>query len=316
MSAAQQFSARRRPGPILGLAAVALVTLAAGCASAATTRDVSRAPGQSRPTADPAPFSEAFTPEQARRISQAQAHVRQSAGEYELDPHLVNAVIWVESRFVPDAKSPAGARGLMQLMPATATGLAKQLGERRPRSYDPAFNVRAGSYYLRRLIDRFDGDLELALASYNAGAGNVNKWVESGAGLPDHSRDYVAKVLEARARFAGTSVDAPSVAPVPTETTMENKDTLAEGSQPSQAELEQPGRALPTATPSVSLHANGPVENFEPVFEPHPELDANPAPTSPPTPTAAESGEGTPPPDSDGDLEPTLGKGVLPGVGD
>lgn len=107
----------------------------------------------------------------------------QAAG---IDPALVEAIIANESGFDPKATSRAGARGLMQLMPETAASL----GVLDP--YDPAQNVRGGTRYLRSLLDRF-GDLELAVAAYNAGAGAVERY----GGIPPYpeTQNYVRHVL-------------------------------------------------------------------------------------------------------------------------
>lgn len=104
-----------------------------------------------------------------------------------LDPDLVHAVISVESGGNPDAVSSKGAMGLMQLMPGTAD----ELGVIDPM--EPADNIRGGVKYLAGLIDRFDGNLEHALAAYNAGPGAVQKY----GGIPPYleTRQFVKKVL-------------------------------------------------------------------------------------------------------------------------
>ncbi len=109
------------------------------------------------------------------------------AAEYELDPALIRAVIQVESNFNRKAVSPKGAQGLMQLMPATIWRLS--VGD----AYDPHENIGAGVRYLRQLMDRFQGDLTLVLAAYNAGENAVLRY----KGVPPYkeTRDYVTKVL-------------------------------------------------------------------------------------------------------------------------
>lgn len=104
-----------------------------------------------------------------------------------LEPRLVRALIQVESAWNPAAVSRVGAVGLMQLMPATASLL--QVSD----PYDPGENVRGGTAFLRRMIDRFDGRLELALAAYNAGPEAVERY----GGIPPYAetRNYVRRVL-------------------------------------------------------------------------------------------------------------------------
>jgi transglycosylase-like protein with SLT domain len=110
------------------------------------------------------------------------------AGEREgVDPRFIHAVIKQESRYDPHAVSYVGARGLMQMMPATA----KRFGLKNPD--DAAANVEAGTKYLKWLLKRFDGDVSLALAGYNAGEGSVDKY----KGVPPYSetQNYVKKIV-------------------------------------------------------------------------------------------------------------------------
>ncbi len=111
-----------------------------------------------------------------------------AARRHSLDPDLVQAVVAVESGFRPDAVSPKGAQGLMQLMPATARSLGVK------DSLDPAANLDGGTRHLRALIERYDGDVKRALAAYNAGEGAVARH----GGVPPYPETvaYVRKVLE------------------------------------------------------------------------------------------------------------------------
>jgi soluble lytic murein transglycosylase-like protein len=113
--------------------------------------------------------------------------VAEAAQRHGLDPALVRAVVGVESGFQPEAVSPKGAQGLMQLMPATA----RDLGVTDP--FDPAANLDGGSRYLSSLVARYEGDLTRALAAYNAGMGAVARH----GGVPPYAetRRYVQKVL-------------------------------------------------------------------------------------------------------------------------
>lgn len=138
--------------------------------------------------------------------------IRQQAREKNLDPALIAAVIFVESRFIAGRTSPAGAEGLMQITPETARDIARRSGGTRFTVADldtPQINISYGSYLLRELLDRYDGDLAAALAAYNAGPGNADKWGGSSLKAQDipfpETRAYVEKVLRAqedyRARY-------------------------------------------------------------------------------------------------------------------
>jgi soluble lytic murein transglycosylase len=123
--------------------------------------------------------------------------VRGHAKNYDLDPALLAAVIYQESKFNANAKSSAGAIGLMQLQPQTAEGIAIRTGGRKFRVsdlYNPEINVRYGSWYLRHLLDRY-GDEQDALAAYNAGQQNVDEWRAEGKGIEfPETRAYVKRV--------------------------------------------------------------------------------------------------------------------------
>jgi soluble lytic murein transglycosylase len=126
------------------------------------------------------------------------AIVRGHAAHYDLDPAMLAAVIEAESKFNPNARSSAGAVGLMQLTPRTAKGIALYTGGHNFHLSDltnPEINVRYGAWYLRHLLDHYHDDERLALAAYNAGEENVDHWESEHQGIQfDETRDYVAKV--------------------------------------------------------------------------------------------------------------------------
>ena len=124
--------------------------------------------------------------------------VRGYAQQRQLDPALLAAVIETESKFDTNARSSAGAVGLMQLTPTTAQGIAVHTGGTKFQLSDltnPDINVRYGTWYLRHLLDRYHDNERLALAAYNAGEGNVDSWIAQHVGIQfSQTRAYVAKV--------------------------------------------------------------------------------------------------------------------------
>ena len=137
----------------------------------------------------------------ADTLQRFEGEISAAAGQSGLDPALILAVVMEESAGDPLARSPKGAQGLMQLMPGTAAELGVE------DSYSPGQNLRGGSRYLAEMMQRFDQDLDLALAAYNAGPGNVEK---AGNQVPDfpETRRYVTAVKE-RYSFLkdGTNLD-------------------------------------------------------------------------------------------------------------
>ena len=139
--------------------------------------------------------------------------IRQQARDKDLDPSLIAAVIYQESKF-RDQTSHAGARGLMQITPETAEFIAKRSGGTAFSQEDlatPQINISYGSYYLRYLLDHYDGNTELALAAYNAGQTNVDRWVRDAGGEGEfdrtddipfpETRNYVENVFDLRGDY-------------------------------------------------------------------------------------------------------------------
>ena len=132
------------------------------------------------------------------------------AENYRLEPQLVAAVIYQESKFDADAVSPSGAVGLMQLLPSTGQGIADRTGGKSwtpDDLHNPELNIRYGSWYLRHLLDKY-GSEELALAAYNAGQANVDRWRAEGGeiGFPE-TRAYVERVQELKLTYASAYGD-------------------------------------------------------------------------------------------------------------
>ena len=146
-------------------------------APAAAPLDVSGLPANA--IADPARHASGV-PERYR------SKVAELSARFDLSPSLIEALVWQESRWRENAVSPVGARGLAQLMPGTARELGVDPN-------DPFMNLEGGARYLREQLDRFDGDLEKALAAYNAGPGRVQR----ANGIPRirETQHYVAAIM-------------------------------------------------------------------------------------------------------------------------
>jgi soluble lytic murein transglycosylase len=147
----------------------------------------------------PAPYARLLYPLRYEEIIDGHAE------NYRLDPALLAAVIYQESKFRADAKSSSGAIGLMQLLPDTAQGIADRTGGSRfvvDDLYNPELNIRYGAWYLRHLLDKYESE-DLALAAYNAGQTNVDGWRERGVGIQfAETRAYVERVMELRKLYA------------------------------------------------------------------------------------------------------------------
>jgi soluble lytic murein transglycosylase-like protein len=134
-----------------------------------------------------------FIPAREPAVNPYDLLIHEAAGLHDVDSDLIRAIIMVESQFNPNAKSKRGAKGLMQLMPVTAGGLDVV------DLLNPHENVHAGARYIKTLLDRFDGDVKLALAAYNAGPQSVIRY----DGVPPYkeTRLFIARVFDYYAAF-------------------------------------------------------------------------------------------------------------------
>ena len=128
----------------------------------------------------------------------------QYSKDRQLDPYLVAAVIYSESHFHPTAVSPVGARGLMQLMPATATGIAKKIGLTNFKIndlFDPETNISIGTYNLQGLAGRYNSNIDGMLAAYNGGGAVGDRYVAGQGGIPTETQRYVVNVKAAMQKY-------------------------------------------------------------------------------------------------------------------
>lgn len=143
--------------------------------------------------------------ERIRYPLQYSEYIRAHAKEHHLDPALMAAVIYQESKFRPSVKSSSGAIGLMQLTPSTARGIAIRTGGNAFETrdlYNAEINIRYGAWYLDNLFAKYH-DERLVLAAYNAGQGNVDKWIAHGEPIQfPETRAYVKRVEHLKAIYA------------------------------------------------------------------------------------------------------------------
>ena len=140
-----------------------------------------------------APAHQAAAQRKKTRHAPFEHIINQAATTHQVDAALIKAIIMAESRYNPKAVSKRGARGLMQLMPVTAKSLGVE------DSFDPEDNINGGVMYFRKLLDRFDGNVELALAAYNAGSRYVRKY----GGVPPfrQTQTYIHKVFKYHRKY-------------------------------------------------------------------------------------------------------------------
>lgn len=167
--------------------------LAAHAESPAPAPSIS-APSQLRELPGEVPSPPANPPSRSHAdVSTFDSIISRASRKYGVDAGLIKAVIKAESNFNPHAVSHAGARGLMQLMPATARSLGVE------DSFDPEQNVMAGTRFLKDMLQRYNGDVDSALAAYNWGPGNVDRRPDR---LPRETRDYLVRVKQLYSTFS------------------------------------------------------------------------------------------------------------------
>lgn len=154
---------------------------------------------KTRPEPDFEPYE--LDDAQMARARKLQPLVKQASLDHGVDANLINGIIWTESKFNPKARNRSGAKGLMQLMPITARGMAKKLG-RPVRVYDPEFSIQAGTKLLSIMLERFDGDVELALFAFGRGGGRVRAWQANGeTEMPEGVQKFIERVRRGQKTF-------------------------------------------------------------------------------------------------------------------
>lgn len=146
-----------------------------------------------------------------------QDSIKKYSEERGLRPNFVCAIIYTESRFHKDSVSGVGAVGLMQIMPSTGGAIAAELGEKNyspANLYDPDTNIRYGTWYIKGLIDKYNGNTDLATAAYNAGVARADKWKDGVSPLPYETVFFIQKIRDTEAAYDkvyGNWASAPEV---------------------------------------------------------------------------------------------------------
>lgn len=206
----------KRRGVGLSAFGMLLVASMTHCVRKGAPTADSQAPGAVAPPAEVSPRphgsmelekleKSAFVPislseDQLRRACRVQAIVAKASMSEGIEPNLINAIVWLESKFDPKAHNRSGARGLMQLMPTTSKAMAQAL-RRQNRPYDPDFSIHAGAHLVRVLLEKFEGDEQLALFGYARGSGRVRAWQKTREPLPTGVRSFIEKVERGRRTF-------------------------------------------------------------------------------------------------------------------
>lgn len=161
--------------------------------------------------------------------------IQKYANEYDVDPALIAAVILQESRFNPNAVSAKGAKGLMQIMPATAAGIAGNLGVKNYDLRNPETSIWFGTWYLKQKLNHYNNDIDATLAAYNAGSGNADRWIRLGIldRIPfNETNNYVRKVKNYMTVYKTMYAEELGLAKTPVElreTTKEEEEAKVRG---------------------------------------------------------------------------------------